>query len=391
MFKIKNKKTPLKDILAVFLCFGAVLGISVLVKANPSAKVQFTADTILSLSGISDGDLYIAQDSECDSLTVSGSTLTVDVPDASIFTLKTAAHRVLRLTPSGGTVTLTFDSGYLSSGYVSQWTASSSVTNAQVSFLVGVAQASADYLIKVDSSNLEYSQSNSAGEVSFTYSGGFSSKVFTITREDRPVTPAPSGGGGMPAEWFMPPKPPTGGFRILINDGTTYTDSEIVTLKLTGGSDTERMAISNFSDFRDAGQELYAQTKKWNLCEGLSSCPDGQYTVYAKFYAPWGTISEVVSDSIILKTAVKEEPEIKVPEVEEKPKAPTEIPPKEEISPPTETIPELEKKPEVITEEIGSSRKEIAPAEKGFINTVKNFFRWVGQLIVGFWQRIWPF
>jgi len=29
-------------------------------------------------------------------------------------------------------------------------------------------------------------------------------------------------------------------------------------------------------------------------------CPDGSYTVYAKFYTQWGRVSEVVSDSIVL-------------------------------------------------------------------------------------------
>jgi len=70
------------------------------------------------------------------------------------------------------------------------------------------------------------------------------------------------GGGGMPSAWFMPPKAPEGGFRILINNGVEYTDSLIVNLTLFGGPDTARMALSNFSDFIDAGQELYKTTKE---------------------------------------------------------------------------------------------------------------------------------
>lgn len=129
---------------------------------------------------------------------------------------------------------------------------------------------------------------------------------------------AVTGGSGMPAEWFMPPKSPPSGFRILINNGVEYTDSKIVTLNLTGGPDTKRMAISNFSDFRDTGQESYTSIKKWDLCKGRTSCPEGEYTVYAKFYAPWGTASEVVSDTIILKTVEKPMSEMTISELEAK-------------------------------------------------------------------------
>jgi len=99
----------------------------------------------------------------------------------------------------------------------------------------------------------------------------------------------------------MPPKAPADGFRILINNGAEYTDNSIVSLKLFDGPNTARMAISNFSDFRDAVQEPYTQTKTWNLCQGLTSCSEGEYTVYAKFFTSRGTASEVVSDSIIYR------------------------------------------------------------------------------------------
>jgi hypothetical protein len=120
-------------------------------------------------------------------------------------------------------------------------------------------------------------------------------------------TPSSGGGGGMPVEWYNPPKPPTGGFGVSINNGAEYTASPTVILSLRGGSDTAKMAISNFSDFKDAGQENYATTKVWNLCwknsilQTPSSCPDGTYTVYAKYYTSWGTASNVVSDTIVIK------------------------------------------------------------------------------------------
>jgi len=130
--------------------------------------------------------------------------------------------------------------------------------------------------------------------------------------------PTPSGGGGMPVEWYNLPKPPISGFRILINSGANYTNNRKVALNLIGGLDTARMAISNFPDFRDAGQKTYVTTKEWDLCQGQTNCPDEKYTVYAKFYAPWGTASEVVSDTITLKTVEKPIVEMTIEEIKAK-------------------------------------------------------------------------
>ena len=108
-------------------------------------------------------------------------------------------------------------------------------------------------------------------------------------------------GGGIPMGWYNSPKPPVDGFGVTINNGAEFVTNAEVMLSLRGGSDTSRMAISNSSDFKYANQENYTTTKTWNLC-GENSCPAGVYTVYAKFYTSFGVDSEVVSDTIILKT-----------------------------------------------------------------------------------------
>lgn len=109
-------------------------------------------------------------------------------------------------------------------------------------------------------------------------------------------------GGGLPAGSTNPPKIPAGGFNISINNGAETITTPTVTLNFKGGPDTARMAISNFSDFKDASQENYTSTKQWNLCQGITSCQSGTYTVYARFYTAYGQPSQTVSDSIVLKT-----------------------------------------------------------------------------------------
>ncbi|OGI26311.1 MAG: hypothetical protein A3J76_03535 [Candidatus Moranbacteria bacterium RBG_13_45_13] len=186
---LQNKSRVLftAGFLAVLICSGLVFGFCApWAKADPSAKVQFTADTIASLSGISDGDLYIAQNSECDSLTVSGSTLTVsNIPDGLNFILKTPQHdSTLKISPSGGSIGLTFSSSDFaaSTGTVSQWTLDGSGST-QVAHTIGVPKANTWYEIKIGGALFDSFESSASGEVSFTYNGGFSSKVFSLAEE----------------------------------------------------------------------------------------------------------------------------------------------------------------------------------------------------------------
>ena len=139
-----------------------------------------------------------------------------------------------------------------------------------------------------------------AGQVSFNCSN------CTVNTDWRPqssrttaVAPAASNRGGVPAQAVNPPVAPTGGFKVSINDDAIETDSKNVILTLRGGSDTARMTISNFSDFRDSQQEFYRTTKNWTL---VANSDNEKRTVYVKFYAQsWGMPSEVVSDNIIYK------------------------------------------------------------------------------------------
>ena len=145
-------------------------------------------------------------------------------------------------------------------------------------------------------------------EYSVKYRNGDGTETATDSLTDSTTACPSTGGGGMPSEWNNPPKTPIGGFGISINNGVESTSIPTVILNLKGGSDTARMALSNFSDFRDAGLENYTSTstKLWNLCWKNSilqtplTCPNGTYTVYAKFFAPWGTASDVVSTKITL-------------------------------------------------------------------------------------------
>ncbi|MEK9165468.1 MAG: DUF5011 domain-containing protein, partial [Patescibacteria group bacterium] len=103
-----------------------------------------------------------------------------------------------------------------------------------------------------------------------------------------------SGGGGFTAPPFTAPAE---GLSIIINDGAKTTQSETVVLTLNGGTQAQRMAISNTQNFAGSSQEIYNKTKNWILTKD-----EGVKTVYVKFYNSYGSPSAVVSASVELSS-----------------------------------------------------------------------------------------
>lgn len=93
---------------------------------------------------------------------------------------------------------------------------------------------------------------------------------------------------------------PTG--SIVVNSGSTYTNSTSVALILTSLDDVDvlsslEMMISNLSDFTGSNWEAFSATRNWSLALG-----EGLKTVYVKYKDSSGNESLVYSDSIILDT-----------------------------------------------------------------------------------------
>lgn len=180
---------------------------------------------------------------------------------------------------------------------------------------VGWIIFSGDYKVKTDyrpksarSACNNSSDDDSDGKTDYPADPGCSSL------DDTDETDA-GGGGGLPSVAYNSPVTPSGGFSISIQDDAKYTNSRNVTLKLNGGSDVKKIAISNTGDFTDASQEDYQTQKQWDLCSKLGGlikfpdCSEGIHMVYIKFYTQYGQSSQVVSDEIILDTTA---PEIKI-------------------------------------------------------------------------------
>ncbi len=85
---------------------------------------------------------------------------------------------------------------------------------------------------------------------------------------------------------------------ININSGNATTNNQSVTLQL-GAINATQMAISNYSDFKDAYWESYASSKQWNLLAG-----NGSKRVYVQFKNNDGKLSQVVSGTIALDGSI---------------------------------------------------------------------------------------
>lgn len=118
------------------------------------------------------------------------------------------------------------------------------------------------------------------------------------------------GGGGLLSIWTLPTVVPSGGFKVNINSGASTTSNRNVFLGFNAGTDIKKVAISMTGDFTDASQEDYVASKQWDLCSKFGglvknlTCPDGQYTVYVKFYNVYGRMSDIAfaSITIVLKS-----------------------------------------------------------------------------------------
>jgi len=104
----------------------------------------------------------------------------------------------LFLTPSAGSVSVVVNTWQTSDTYYKQWTETGSQSNISTAHTVGDLKPNTAYVVKVDNSQYGVYTSNSQGEISFTYSGGYSSKTFEIVESTQgaAVPPPPPGGGG---------------------------------------------------------------------------------------------------------------------------------------------------------------------------------------------------
>ena len=277
------------------------------------ANVEFSSDTALEFNPDPTPQILVASNSACDRLTLSGTNLNVLVPAGSSFELKNATHSLIKLTPSGGAVELVLDVSSSAqeyvSGYLVKWQASSTVSNANVAFEIGVPKANTYYQVNVDGSYFGSYQSNSSGIISFTYNGGFSTKTFTIEED---VSAPSSFSLVSPANGAtVSDNPPTFSWNASSDTDLShyqlYLDGSLLADNLTSTSYTPSSALSCGSHtwyvkaVDEAGHSTQSETFSFEI-----SCGGGILVKFLKQATPTPPKKEKPSQVLSKKAQIQE-------------------------------------------------------------------------------------
>jgi len=110
--------------------------------------------------------------------------------------------------PSADSVIVLVDTWETSGDYYKKWTEESSSHSITTAHTIGGLEANTTYFIKVDGATFGSYTSDALGELTFTYNGGYSSKIFEMGKDE--VAPTITILGDNPA---------------IINQNDTYTDA----------------------------------------------------------------------------------------------------------------------------------------------------------------------
>ena len=92
------------------------------------------------------------------------------------------------ITPSSGSIDVSIDKWNTSGTYYKKWTENGSSPGITASHTIGDLKANTYYTVKVDGTMFNTYQSNSSGQITFTYNGGYSTKTFEIEKLIQPPT-----------------------------------------------------------------------------------------------------------------------------------------------------------------------------------------------------------
>jgi len=89
----------------------------------------------------------------------------------------------LKITPSSDSVDIDFDTWQTSDDYYKKWTESSTTHGVNTSHTIGDLKPNTYYALEVDTVNQDTYLSDDSGQITFTYSGGYSTHTFEITED----------------------------------------------------------------------------------------------------------------------------------------------------------------------------------------------------------------
>lgn len=145
----------------------------------------------------------------------------------------------LSITPSGGWGTgdysqwmdASIDTWNTTSTYYKKWTEEAASSTITTDHTIGDLQPNQYYHVKVDDVVLETLQANGSGQISFTYSGGYSTKTFEVEEIAAPTIGAPTPLSSSAIRWnFTDNADNETGFRVYTNADAIATSSATANL-----------------------------------------------------------------------------------------------------------------------------------------------------------------
>jgi hypothetical protein len=109
----------------------------------------------------------------------------------------------MEITPSAGSVDVTINTWNTSGNYYKKWIETGSVSSITTNHTVGDLNANTSYDVIVDGQMLSRLTANSGGQISFNYSGGYSTKTFEVRKSPDPA--ALTSGGSSNTSVGTPP------------------------------------------------------------------------------------------------------------------------------------------------------------------------------------------
>ena len=121
------------------------------------------------------------------------------------------------ITPSSGYIDVSIDNWNTSGTYYKKWTETGSSSGITASHTIGNLKANTSYMVKVDGTWFDTYQSDSSGQITFTYNRGYSTKTFEA-EENTPNPPDTLRVGGQVSPQLLKTFTPEFSFRYTDND-----------------------------------------------------------------------------------------------------------------------------------------------------------------------------
>jgi len=114
---------------------------------------------------------------------ISADGTTAITPSVSAGATATLSGVAMNIVPSSGSINVSIDTWNTSGTYYKKWTETGSSSSITASHTIGSLKANTYYIVKVDGSTFNAYLSDSSGQITFTYNGGYSAKTFEVEED----------------------------------------------------------------------------------------------------------------------------------------------------------------------------------------------------------------